>query len=671
MIKRVSLKNWKSHLDSEFTFSKGVNALIGIMGSGKSSVMEAVSFALYGTFPALNSKKITLNDLIMKRPQKKSRAEVFLEFVMDGKNYSVRRTIETEKGTSEAEIREEGRILNVNSHAVTKEVERILQMDYELFSRAVYSEQNGMDYFLRIPKGNRMQQIDRMLRVDRFEKVRERAVSISNKIETGRKEKSRIVSELEKEAIEEKINTLKKEISKLVRESEQIRKKTEETKKEREVLEKTVSSLEETEKYINNLKQEIEGLKSGIKEIETGIRKKKESLEGKDINILYKELDSIEKETKDIENELREYNERILKRRDRIASLNTEIKIITESIEEFKKLENRCPVCESEITQEKKVEILNKRESKRLELRRDINLLASEVEDMKAVKNSIEEKLRRSIAKKEKINLMIKENDFIKELEQRKSEYKKRYEELIERMKKTEEKTAEVDIEKARKELREKTAEEREYVTRLENIERTISDKNEVLSDMHSRAKMLEKYRVEIKEDERMINELNRFIKTLKLTQDMLREEFLQTVNHTMKRVWNVLYPYGDFIDIRLTVDKDYVLQLKDASGWVSVDGVVSGGERSMACMALRIAFSLAFIPNLRWLILDEPTHNLDSNAIKQFIDILREKMSSFAEQVFLITHDERISEGVEGSLYKLERNKEINEPTRVIRIAG
>jgi DNA repair exonuclease SbcCD ATPase subunit len=119
---------------------------------------------------------------------------------------------------------------------------------------------------------------------------------------------------------------------------------------------------------------------------------------------------------------------------------------------------------------------------------------------------------------------------------------------------------------------------------------------------------------------------------------------------------------------VRLIIDKDYVLQLKGSEGWISVDGIASGGERSMACLALRIAFSLSFIPNLCWLILDEPTHNLDSNAISQFIDVLREKMPAFAEQVFLITHDERISEGVQGVLYKLDRNKNEDGATQVRR---
>jgi DNA repair exonuclease SbcCD ATPase subunit len=193
-----------------------------------------------------------------------------------------------------------------------------------------------------------------------------------------------------------------------------------------------------------------------------------------------------------------------------------------------------------------------------------------------------------------------------------------------------------------------------------------MKDKKSMLDELKGRREMMERYRQEAKRDEEIAGQLGGFVKALAITQDQLREEFLKTVNSTMDSIWGELYPYGDFETLRLAVDGDYILQMKEPGGWVNVEGFVSGGERSVACLALRIAFSMAFMPNLKWLILDEPTHNLDANAISQLADVLRERMEQFAEQVFLITHEERMSEGVTGCLYRLERNKEANEPTRV-----
>jgi DNA repair exonuclease SbcCD ATPase subunit len=135
-----------------------------------------------------------------------------------------------------------------------------------------------------------------------------------------------------------------------------------------------------------------------------------------------------------------------------------------------------------------------------------------------------------------------------------------------------------------------------------------------------------------------------------------------------MNEVWDELYPYGDFFKIRMLVEKDYVLQLKGTKDWLNVD-LVSGGERSLACLALRIAFSLAFTPNLRWLILDEPTHNLDRNAIEHFGSVLKDRMGNIIDQVFLITHEERLSDYITGSTYRLERDKEADGVTKLIEI--
>jgi len=48
MIKRVRLKNWRSHYDTDLRFDEGTNVIIGINGAGKSSVLEAIFFALFG-----------------------------------------------------------------------------------------------------------------------------------------------------------------------------------------------------------------------------------------------------------------------------------------------------------------------------------------------------------------------------------------------------------------------------------------------------------------------------------------------------------------------------------------------------------------------------------------------------------------------------------------------
>ena len=64
-----------------------------------------------------------------------------------------------------------------------------------------------------------------------------------------------------------------------------------------------------------------------------------------------------------------------------------------------------------------------------------------------------------------------------------------------------------------------------------------------------------------------------------------------------------------------------------------------------IACLALRLAFAKVLTQNLSLLILDEPTHNLDEKAIRTFIDVIQYKLSNFLDQLFIITHDEKLAE--------------------------
>jgi exonuclease SbcC len=139
-----------------------------------------------------------------------------------------------------------------------------------------------------------------------------------------------------------------------------------------------------------------------------------------------------------------------------------------------------------------------------------------------------------------------------------------------------------------------------------------------------------------------------------------------------MGTIWGELYPYKDIYNIRLCIEGgDYVLQLQDSTGWMSADGIASGGERSMACLALRIAFSLVLSPQLKWLVLDEPTHNLDSKAVEELSNVLRDGISTFVDQIFLITHDPSLENAVSGYLYRLEREKEKDGFTKVNLVSG
>jgi exonuclease SbcC len=149
MIESLTLINWRSHASTRLDFRAGTNLIIGIMGSGKSSVLDGISFGLFGTFPSLERRKLKLDDLIRLN---ETTAKITLQLTYNKNTYRLERSIERNKrGTStSAELFKNGSLLEHGSSAVTTYIQGLLSIDYDLFTRAIYCEQNNMDHFLEL-----------------------------------------------------------------------------------------------------------------------------------------------------------------------------------------------------------------------------------------------------------------------------------------------------------------------------------------------------------------------------------------------------------------------------------------------------------------------------------------------------------------------------------------
>lgn len=787
MIKKVELKNWRSHLDSKLEFSPGTNILLGTIGSGKTSILDAICFAFFGTFPTLQTKKVKLDDVIMNRPVEKTKAEVELQFQVEGKNYSVRRVIERGKGTTYSELKEEGKLLeSPNTQRVTEKIEEILKVDYELFSKAVYSEQNALDYFLTIAKGQRMKKIDELLGIDKFEKARSSSVTLTNKIVDRKLGIESSLSQIDEKELEKNIFELKETISKLLTEKEEMKKDLEKIEEERKRMEMELQELKKVVEKMESLKMEERGRESVleetlnvvrdmekatkgfsresvekiIKELEGFLREKELELKNKKNSYeeffslfsqtrskkslteekilklktnlekkveIKKELDRLLSLTgENVEEELQKNREKLEKINSEISYTNTLVNDLNYFIQHLSSLDNKCPVCESVLTQERKTLLIKQKQEQLKNLEEKLVRLTNEKQSVSEILKKIEdnakkigemyfqvkdlEDLKKELEDSEKLLVELKdfldkskidlekmkgEIDGIEKEIKEKGEEKKKYEFLLIQLQELEEKKKKVEglkeeIEKIKSKIREEESKlegkdlaameervklmiskESELRTKFQSIDFIIQEKEARKKEQEEKLKDWEKKKKEIQTLEKLIKDLKIFSLALEETQIELRNNFVEVVNSTMNKLWPTLYPYHDFISVRLNAEEgDYVLQLQERKGnWVNVEGNVSGGERSIACLALRIALALALAPHLRILVLDEPTANLDAKAIAELSITLRERIGEFIDQTFLITHQPELEDAATGSIYRLERNKDESEPTRVVRI--
>ena len=97
IIKSLVMKNFKSHWDTKIEFNTGISIIMGGNGAGKSSILEAVSFAL---FKQHSGKKI--EQLITIGNDGHKKMVVQLEFSSNGRTYRVLR--ERSRNSSKAKI---------------------------------------------------------------------------------------------------------------------------------------------------------------------------------------------------------------------------------------------------------------------------------------------------------------------------------------------------------------------------------------------------------------------------------------------------------------------------------------------------------------------------------------------------------------------------------------
>jgi len=759
------------------------------MGSGKTAVLDAISYGLFGTLPFVRARVIKLEDMITNRPRQMDSAEVEVGFVApDGSEYLVRRVIERGIGTTLSEFRKGNRDLieSPSSTRVTEAIEDILKMDSELFERAVYSEQNRLDYFLTLPRGRRMDSIDELLGINKLEQARKNMGALINNLRERIENKKSEKAQLEQDATLATLPMLEKDLASLESERQVTRVKLERIQPKLDDVKSQMDRMREVELNVTQLEKSLRGLSATVDELKRRLEQTKGRLgdaASVDPSEIQEQVVSLQNEYAEVRSGADELNTLCTRYSSRVGELKTKMEMLrhrivdvgkdverkrvaqveleTTKLEGVVKLVEKlqsdvnamsgeltacrtrlqdveqsstelsaagpvCPVCESPLTEDKKQELLRQRQEQRvtltgraaeleknlrkaeaelkekLQVQRRLEMLAEEIEDLPSLEKAVSTLSQEA---------QTYEGELVKaqtDLEKVSSDFDRarrevdRVSEQLAVAKQTLQ--LRLDLEQTEKDLKQKQAESlcvqqelwkvkrgydeakakalaNEFVelnrlqerlrTEFVSKEQLIAVKEELIRSIREKKEALARSTVEIKHSQEAVQSLRVIQNALAQTQTTMRRDFVEAVNGAMNELWRELYPYGDFTGIRLAVEDDYVLQLRDRSGnWVAVEGLTSGGERTCACLTLRIAFAIVLAPELSWLVLDEPTHNLDAEGIGELAVALRERIPDIVKQVLLITHEERLEAAVSGYLYRFTRNKDVDEPTKVEQVA-
>ena len=272
IFKKLTLQNFKSHINTEVEFNKGTTIILGDNGAGKSSIFEGINFALYKKY---NTK--SLNDLINTQANSMT---VTLSFIVGNQEYKVKRTRNQKKSTAELFVLKDNDYHNVVSgdKEVNNHIEELLEIDADLFLNAIYIRQGEIDSLVTQKASDRKKNISKLLRLDNLETAYKDVANVISTYEVKRLQINNSINDNisddkeslieEKKALEKDFQDNKKKLSLLEEKIKDIKSKVDEENVRSVQFHKLHSEQQRLIGEIDLLSEDVEDIEKQIANIQ-------------------------------------------------------------------------------------------------------------------------------------------------------------------------------------------------------------------------------------------------------------------------------------------------------------------------------------------------------------------------------------------------------------------
>jgi exonuclease SbcC len=173
---RLRIENFTCFRDPVEINFEGLNlfAITGPTGAGKSSLLDAMIFALYGKVPRMGGQGLA--ELIALG---RDRMTVVFDFVVGTDRYRVARSIRRKSGASQVQLDEmcaSGEMPVCSGVRDTEDkIKQLVGLAYDAFTKAVVLPQGEFANFLRSPPADQRKILRELLRLQLYERMRDLA----------------------------------------------------------------------------------------------------------------------------------------------------------------------------------------------------------------------------------------------------------------------------------------------------------------------------------------------------------------------------------------------------------------------------------------------------------------------------------------------------------------
>jgi exonuclease SbcC len=681
-LRSLRMQLFRQHVDGIVHFPDGLIGIIGTNGSGKTTIVEAVGFALFGS-RALRGRveDVRTRTAPSKTGRSKRDSEMRVELLIDHDATMFR----IERSLSDAALYVGGESAPVaqGNREVSARIAALVGMSYEEFVATYCTEQKGLEFLsgkkgtterekfiIRILGYDRLEDLQELLRNDRKE---QRATLQGYEASIGTREEleQRLVQEQEQHAaIVLKHDEASRALSKAEDEFGVLRgrmQKLEDARtrymKEREAVQAIQVRLEERMKRLGSLKDAAivveDELARAAKPLvgnravdEVLAETKRDCVSSKEAaNMLVSELQAVEVAWREELSEIRAQREAVIKQAEQLTVKVRKIESLDAGGE--------CPTCSQPLGstfEDVQAHLVNERDT-----------LVARAEELKALEQAKTEPPDTVSEKR----LQIKEVESKLERMQVKVQELQQCQQLVQkiqaicedqRLVELEIRSAQENLERAEQRRKECNFAEDEYLKekgahdaaqRLLEVARLQRVRLE--GEVNTHAALVARSKLDIERFDERYNDLQKIRHEVRLFDecDRIVTDFRKYVNATIRpRMAELASEYlSDLTDGRYSA----VELGEDFTPTVVEDGeakrVISGGEEDVLNLCMRIALSHMLAEragqNFSLLMLDEVFGSLDEGRRSNVLALL-EKLRRRFEQIIIITHFDDIKDGVQ-----------------------
>lgn len=665
ILKKITLNNIRTYENQEVVFPEGSTLLSGDIGSGKTSILLGIEFALFGLQPGQKATALLRNGT--------SHGGVIMEFDVDGKMIIVERTMKKNKVISQdyCSITIDGEKKEISVMELKDKILELLNYPKEfskkqnlLYKFTVYTPQEEMKQIIAEDAESRINTLRHIFGIDKYKTILENASLLASKIREEKRIKEGIIANSEKEKISlaeregelrmnqiaffsvEKEFFVKKQEKTLMRqEKERVAEKLEERKKIKQEIEKTkITIIGKKDLIANNaglsnmLNMQIEEMQK-IKFLESDLSLLKEQIESKK-----KEKDKANDEIIKVSSEMNSLSLKIAENdilKNKISHLDT-CPTCLQLVNEGYKV-NIMQKCDREIQENSnKLSFLDSEKNIRLEnskmLNNEIMILEKRLQELSLIKlrsQDLENKLSQlKEIQKANLTLVLEIESLNKALEYLQmnfvllEEFEKSFEEIAKMLEEalSLERIAEIKMVESRREI--------EFLTRqINELKERISEAEKIRSQIN--------YLTEIE---------NWLTQKFSLLVSLIEKNVMTKLKTEFSKLFSEWFAMlvSESFNIRVSDDFTPVIEQKD----YELDyEFLSGGERTAIALAYRLALNqvinslLSKIKTKDLVILDEPTDGFSSQQLDKMRDVLNQLN---VKQLIIVSHEQKIEAFVE-----------------------